>query len=121
MILVDTSVWIRHFRFSDPDLIQLLEDRAVLVHPIVVGELACGNLPRRAEVLGSLRKLPPAPRASDGEALGFIERHRLMGRGINYSDVHLLASAVLAGDARLWTTDVRLERAAARLFVSYSP
>ena len=121
MILVDTSVWIRHFRNTERTLFELLDDNAVLTHPIVIGELACGNLPRRPEILGTLLEMPTSPRASDEEALAFIERHRLMGLGIGYNDVHLLASALLAGDTRVWTVDARLQRAAARLFVSYNP
>jgi predicted nucleic acid-binding protein len=120
-MLVDTSVWVNHFRTADDVLVRLLHDQQVLVHPLVVGEPACGNLPRRAEVLGMLRELPAAPRASHAEALSFIDRQCLMGRGIGYGDVHLLAAAVLAADARLWTTDARLNAAAARLFVAFEP
>jgi predicted nucleic acid-binding protein len=121
VILVDTSVWIGHLRRSDPILSELLEAGDVLTHPLVVGELACGNLPAREEVLGLFQQLPAAPSASDPEALHFIERHRLMGRGIGYIDVHLLASAALAEGARLWTADARLAAAASRLFLSYDP
>ncbi|HEX2167560.1 MAG TPA: type II toxin-antitoxin system VapC family toxin [Longimicrobiales bacterium] len=119
MILVDTSVWIGHFRRSDRLLMELLEAGEVLTHPFVVGELACGNLPAPEEVLGLFQQLPTAPSASDPEALHFIERHRLMGRGIGYVDVHLLASAALADGARVWTADARLAAAASRLFLSY--
>lgn len=121
MILVDTSVWIWHFRGKEPDLTRLLDTGQVLVHPLVIGELACGNLPGRREVLQALHKLPTAPRATDDEALNFIERHRLMGQGINYSDVHILSSVVLAADTQLWTFDARLAAAAARLSVWYDP
>nr|MBA2670032.1 type II toxin-antitoxin system VapC family toxin [Gemmatimonadota bacterium] len=44
MILTDTSVWIDHLRAGDPALSALLEQGRVLVHPFVLGELACGNL-----------------------------------------------------------------------------
>jgi predicted nucleic acid-binding protein len=108
MILVDTSVWINHLRQGDPSLITALESNRVLMHPFVVGELACGTLSRRAEILALLREFPPAPVATDDEALEFIERRGLMGRGIGYVDVHLLASVALAGDARLYTRDGRL-------------
>ena len=93
MILVDTSVWIDHLRKRESALIAALEAGLVLMHPFVVGELACGNLENRAELISLLRDLPPAPVATDAEALGFIDRHQLMGRGIGYFDVHLLASA----------------------------
>lgn len=121
MILVDSSVWVGHFRKSDPRLTELLHEGEVLTHPLVVGELACGNLRKRDEVLGMLHRLPAAPAATHQEALIFIERHRLMGRGIGYLDVHLLASTALAEDARLWTAETRLASAAARLFLSYVP
>lgn len=121
MILVDTSIWVGHLRSSDPNLAALLDESAVLTHPMVVGELACGNMPNRREVLHLLQALPPAPVATDGEALTFIERHQLMGRGIGYIDVHLLAAAALADGARLWTADARLASAARRLFLSYEP
>ena len=108
MILVDTSVWIDHFRGEEPLLVALLGSGEVLTHPFVIGELACGNLRNRREILGQLRRLPSAPHATDDEVLGFIERRMLMGRGIGYVDAHLLASGALAPDCRLWTRDVRL-------------
>ena len=121
MILVDTSVWVNHFRRTDARLVQLLEDGEVMTHPLVIGELACGTLPRRREVLDLLHQLEAAPIAADDEALAFIERHRLMGRGIGYVDVHLLASAALAHGAALWTADARLASAAAGLSLSHDP
>lgn len=85
------------------------------MHPFVVGELACGNLKNRREVLQLLRDLPSAPTITDPEALSFIERRALMGRGLGYIDVHLLASTALDGAARLWTRDRRLAAVAAEL------
>lgn len=108
MILVDTSVWIDHLRSGEPSLAAALEGGRVMMHPFVLGELACGNLKNRGEVLKLLGDLPAAPTATDPEALEFIERRALMGRGIGYIDVHLLASIALSGDARLWTRDRRL-------------
>jgi predicted nucleic acid-binding protein len=115
VILVDTSVWIAHFRETDPLLVAALEGSEVLMHPFVLGELACGNLRNRDTVLGLLGKLPFAPTATEAEALEFIERRALMGRGIGYIDVHLLASVAIAGTARLWTRDRRLSAVAAEL------
>jgi predicted nucleic acid-binding protein len=120
VILVDTSVWVAHIRFGDAHLTDLLEAGAVYGHPFVVGEIACGNLKRRAETLYFMKKLPAAPTATDDEALSFLERRTLFGRGIGYVDVHLLASAALAGDARLWSLDRRLVEAAAGLGLEYS-
>lgn len=118
MILVDTSVWIDHLRGGEPALAELLAGNRVLAHPFVVGELACGNLRNRDEILSLLRQLPAAPVATDDEALLFIDRHALMGRGIGYVDVHLLAAATLAA-APLWTRDKRLAGLARALNVGY--
>ena len=115
MILVDTSVWIDHLRSGEPLLVAALEGGRVLMHPFVLGELACGNLANRSEVLELLGGLPAAPSATDPEALEFIERRTLMGQGIGYIDVHLLASIALSGDARLWTRDRRLAAVATEL------
>lgn len=120
MILVDTSVWVEHLRKGAPALATALEQGTVLAHPFVLGELACGNLKNRGEVLRLLRELPAAPMATDAEALDFIERRALMGRGIGYIDVHLLASVSLTGSARLWTRDQRLAAVAGDLKLAYA-
>ena len=119
MILVDTSIWIDHLRDGDDDLASLLEALQVLVHPFVVGEMACGNLGNRAEVLELLGDLPTANAASDPEVLYFIDRHRLMGKGIGYVDAHLLAAVLLNPPARLWTRDKRLGTIAEELGLAY--
>ena len=107
MILVDTSVWVEHLRHGLPRLATLLQAGEVLIHPWVIGELACGNLRNRSQVLGLLQGLPAATVASDAEVLLLIEGDRLMGRGIGYIDTHLLASARLS-HCRLWTQDRHL-------------
>lgn len=119
MILVDTSVWIGHLRGTEPDLAGVLEAGRVLMHPFVLGELACGNLRNRRQVLGLLAALPASPVATDDEALQYIERRELNGRGIGYVDVHLLAAVALAGTATLWTRDARLRAVASELSLSY--
>lgn len=119
MILVDTSLWIEHLRQRDPRLVAMLEAGEVLIHPFVLGELACGHLRNRREVLDLLAHLPAAPSAADGEVLDFIERRKLMGRGVGYLDAHLLAATALAGTARLWTRDRRLARVAAALGLAF--
>lgn len=121
MILVDTSVWVDHLRAGDPVLADLLEAGQVLVHPLVIGELALGNLRNRETILGALRDLPHAATASGDEVLRFIDNESLAGLGIGYVDVHLLASARLTGDTRLWTRDKRLDSAAAGLALAMSP
>ncbi len=118
MILVDTSVWIDHLRRGDAHLMATLLAGHVLIHPWVIGEIACGTLRERGQVLDLLRSLPLSPVALEDEVLFFIEQYALMGRGIGYVDIHLLASAQLAG-ARLWTRDKRLAAVANELGVAY--
>lgn len=108
MILADTSVWIEHLKRGSARLADALHHGAVATHPFVIGDLACGNLRNRREVLDLLGRLPRVPVATDAEVLDFIERRRLMGVRIGYVDAHLLASVVLAGDVTLWTLDTRL-------------
>ena len=119
MILIDTSVWIDHLRSGEPLLVAALESARVMMHPFVLGELACGNLANRSEVLGLLGDLPAALTATDPEALEFIERRALMGRGIGYIGVHLLASTALSSDTRLWTKDRRLAAVATELDLAF--
>jgi predicted nucleic acid-binding protein len=114
LTLVDTSVWVDHLRRGNGRLGRLLEDGLVLVHPFVVGELALGRIRRRSEILGLLAELPQAGVATHGEAMEFVERHRLEGTGIGWVDLHLLASAAL-GRVGVWTLDRRLSAAAQRL------
>ena len=114
MLLVDTSVWFEHLRRHDAAMANLLEDGAVLAHPFVIGEIACGVFPRRRETLTLLNGLPTAPLLGQAEVLGFIERHALTGRGIGFVEMHLLASAMVAR-AALWTRDRRLAEAASSL------
>ena len=120
MILVDTSVWIDHFHRSLPPLAEALEREEVLTHPFVIGELACGTLAKRREVLDLLAALPAAARATDEEALALIERRTLMGKGLGYIDVHLLAAVLLTERAQLWTRDRRLHTAATQLRIAFA-
>ncbi len=119
MILADTSIWIDHLRAGEPGLVSLLNDNQVLTHSMIIGELACGNLPNRDAVLGLLGELPAIPAATDEEVLFFIEQRRVMGRGIGYIDAHLLAAAMLARSVQLWTRDRRLEGVAADLGLAH--
>jgi len=120
MILVDTSVWIDHLRAGDEHLIDLLDSSQVLAHPFIIGELACGNLRNRDEVLRLLSDLPQAPLASHEEVLYFIESKKLMGLGVGYIDTHLLASTALADTALIWTRDQRLQKTARKLQLASS-
>ena len=121
MVLVDTSIWIDHLRINDPELFALLDRGQIAIHPMVIGELACGNLPNRYEVLEQLEGLPPVTVATDDEVLFFIEHHRLMGTGIGYIDAHLLTATMFDRTAQLWTRDRRLKSMAIEMGVGYVP
>ncbi len=118
MVLVDTSVWVDHFRHGLPELAKRLDTGSVVCHPFVLGELACGNLKNRQEILELLQTLCTCPVATHEEVLSFIEANHLMGRGLGYIDLHLLASAKLGG-ITLWTLDRSLKTTASRLNVAY--
>jgi len=118
MVLVDTSVWVSHFRDGNDKLANLLDDGRVLCHPLIVGELACGNLQDRADILSFLQLLPMSIEAEHEEVLSFIENNRLMGKGMGYIDVHLIASALLTG-VPVWTLDKKLAQAADSLHIKY--
>jgi predicted nucleic acid-binding protein len=120
VILVDTSIWIDHWRSNDERLIRLLEAGQVLVHPFVVGELALGNLLHRQQVLTALQDLPQATTATDAEVLCFIDWATLAGSGIGYIDAHLLAAVRLTPGTLVWTRDKRLLVAGDRLGLSYA-
>ena len=120
MILVDTSVWVDHFRNPEPVLLAHLETEGVLTHSMVIGELACGNLPNRARVLRNLHALPRIPESTPEPVLSLIESERLMGRGVGFIDFHLLCSALHQTDVSLWTRDTRLHQVAEELGVAFS-
>ncbi|MCY4652274.1 MAG: type II toxin-antitoxin system VapC family toxin [Dehalococcoidia bacterium] len=119
MILVDTSVWIDHLRESEHELTQMLNANDVLTHPIVIGELACGNLPNREQFLREVELLPAVASWTHDEVRGFIESERLMGRGIGFMDAHLIYSVMNRPGDVLWTRDRRLSRVAQELSVSH--
>jgi predicted nucleic acid-binding protein len=114
MVLVDTSVWVVHLLHGTIGLDALLSEGRVVCQPFIIGELACGNLKNRSEILSLLQALPGAIVAEYHEVVQFIENYRLMGKGLGYIDVHLLASAKLTG-VTLWTLDKRLREVAISL------
>lgn len=116
---MDTSLWISHLRDTHRGLVEVLETGQVVCHPFVIGELACGGLKNRTAILASLQDLPRAEVVRHEEVLAFIDARRLMGRGLGYVDVHLLASALVSGTS-LWTLDKRLHEAAAELNCAYA-
>jgi len=115
MILVDTSVWIDHLRNESLVLSNLLRSSRVVMHPLVLGELACGNLINRSQLLKLLGGLSSMPTVSHEEALFFIEKRTLMGKGIGYIDIQLLASIAVDTGTKLWTRDKRLDVLAIQL------
>ena len=119
MVLVDTSVWVDHLRTGNKALAHLLNNAEVLAHPFIIGEIACGNLANRHEVLSSLQALPALVVAGEPEVLYFIEQNQLMGLGIGYIDAHLLAATILVPSTRLWTRDKRLKTVADGLNLAY--
>jgi predicted nucleic acid-binding protein len=118
MVLVDTSIWVGHLRQGSRQLEKLLLDAEVVCHPFIIGELACGNIKNRKEILSLLQSLPMAPIIEFNEFLYFIERNKLIGTGVGFVDVHLLASAQLS-EIPLWTSDRRLKSVATKLNVAY--
>ena len=117
MVLVDTSVWVAHLRHGAIGLEPLLHGGRVMCHPCIVGELACGNLRNRSEIIALLQKLPGAIQADHEEVMQFIDNNGLMGQGLGYIDMHLLAAARLTR-VPLWTLDKRLNEAAIMLGVA---
>lgn len=118
MILVDTSVWIFHLREHHVKLSGLLNKGEVLCHPFIIGELACGNMKNRSEILSLLSSLPSAISAEHEEVLNFIENNKLMGKGLGYIDFHLAASAFLTG-VSMWTLDKKLQKVLKELGIAY--
>jgi len=118
VIIADTSVWIQHFRSGLPSFAAALSQGLISVHPVVLGELATGNLHKRAQTLAALRCLPMAKIGTANECLEFIEMHELYGRGIGWNDIQLLVAARLSGNP-LWSLDNRLVAVAVDLGVAY--
>jgi len=118
-VLVDTSVWIDFLRTGNPVLEELLNRNQVVMHPMIIGELACGNLKNRQSLLQLWKSLKLLSQANHAEALYFIEQKSLMGRGVGYVDVHLLASVALAANISLWTYDKKLARVASNQALSW--
>jgi predicted nucleic acid-binding protein len=114
MTIADTSVWVQHFRRGLPGLVTALNQWQISLHPVVLGELATGNLEDRVQTLTYLRSLPQPKIGAIDECLEFLERHSLYGRGIGWNDIQLLAAARLSG-YRIWTLDRRLAQAALEL------
>jgi len=121
-VLVDTSVWIDHFRNRNENLVSLLTLDLALSHPLIVTELACGTPPApRYRTLSDIATLPQARQATLDEVRGFIEREKLYGLGCGVVDLALLASTLLTPGSRLWSLDRRLFELAQRFNVAFQP
>jgi predicted nucleic acid-binding protein len=118
VVLVDTSIWVDHLRKSNTGLVDLLDQAKVVMHPWVIGELACGNMKNRKELMLLFKALPSVEEASDEEVLQLIESKKLMGRGIGWVDVNLLATCLIGG-VPIWTGDKNLRTVSAALGVLY--
>lgn len=119
MIVADTSIWIDHLRSSNPHMRMLLHDAAILQHRYIVGELAVGNLPDRANTLAILLGMTRVPIVSESEFYEFMEREPVAGTGLGFVDINLLASLTLFPGIRLWTKDKRLNEHAIRMGFAY--
>jgi predicted nucleic acid-binding protein len=118
VVLVDTSVWVSHFRETHDCLTELLNNAEVVCHPFIIGELACGNLKNRTSIIALLKTLPTALLVEHEELLSFIEVRKVMGKGLGYVDVHLLAASLLTG-IPIWTLDKKLDKVAEGLQCKY--
>ena len=118
MVLVDTSVWVDHFRKGIAGLERLLNEGEVVTHPFIIGELACGFLHNREEILHLLRELPILPVLDLDEYLHFIDHNRIIGFGVGFVDIHLIASARLNSDF-LWTYDKKLMTLAKKMKLAF--
>ncbi|MEE9356024.1 MAG: PIN domain-containing protein [Methylococcaceae bacterium] len=121
MVLVDTSVWVDHLRYKDGALFHLLEQGRVCIHFMIIGELACGHLQNREQLISLWKNLPHVSEANHDEALFCLDTNWLMGRGIGFIDLHLIASTLLTPDTLLWTKDRRLNSVAQFLHVNWIP
>jgi len=120
LILVDTSIWVDHFRQPDKQLVGLLDENAVMLHPFVLGELLLAGMPGDGQAAAALRTIPQAPVATVDETAIFITRSMLSGTGVGYVDTHLLVSARLLGTGRVLTRDKNLQAQAERLGVAHA-
>jgi predicted nucleic acid-binding protein len=119
MVLVDTSIWIDHFRNSNDQLVELLNDGEVICHPLIIGELACGHIKNRKEILSDLQALPQSSVIEHDEIMLFIDKNQIMGKGLGYIDMAILASSLVTG-IPLWTFDQKLSVIAKKFNIHFS-
>lgn len=115
LILADTNIWVHHLHQGDARLKTYLKRNQVVMHPMVLGELACSSLKQRETVLNLLSLLPEATQAEDSQVLAFLNTHQLYSKGLGWVDMHLLCATALTSTYRLWTRDRRLHEQAVQL------
>ena len=120
-VLVDSSVWVGHFKQRSEHLVQLLEHGLVICHPYVVAEIACGTPPERQAIINMLADLDSAPVATQNELLAMMNNRKLFGRGCGFVDMSLLASSLISEKLHIWTVDKRFELIASELGLAYKP
>ncbi len=121
-VLIDTSVWIDHFRRGNEALVNLIDLSLALIHPMIILEIACGTPPSpRIQTLNNITLLQSCNQASMSEVMEFIEREKLYGLGCGLVDMVLLASTLITPDTRLWTLDKRLAQLAGRFGAAHRP
>lgn len=121
-VLIDTSVWVDHFKQGNATLAHLIEADLVLMHPMILAEIACGTPPApRQQTLADLSLLQLSNQASLKEVMAFIEKEKLYGLGCGLVDLMLLASTLITPGALLWTLDKRLDALAQGFRIAYLP
>jgi predicted nucleic acid-binding protein len=118
-IIADSSIWIDHINKGVPDFAALLKRRQIIIHPMIITEIALGSITNRSLMLGELHALPQARTASHSEVMEMIERLELFNCGVGYVDAHLLAATCLTANSQLWTRDKRLNALADRLGLAH--
>jgi hypothetical protein len=120
-VLADSPIWIDHLNKGDAELAAQLKRGRIVMHPMIIGEVALGSLANRRIILRELQSLPQIPAASHAEVLAATEWLELFSTGIGYVDVHLLVATRRLENGRLWTRDKRLHAQAERLGLAYVP
>jgi predicted nucleic acid-binding protein len=120
-VLVDSSVWVGHFKQRNEHLVALLEADQVVCHPYIVAEVACGTPPSRKAIISMLTEMESTPVATQGELIAMLDGRLLYGRGCSFVDLSLLASALLGEKTLIWTFDKRFEQLAGEAGRAFSP
>ncbi len=120
-VLVDSSVWVGHFKHRNEHLVALLEVDAVVCHPYIVAEVACGTPPGRKGVISMLAELESVSMAAQNELLALLHARKLYGRGCGFFDLSLLAAVLINEMTVIWTLDTRFEQIAIEMNKAFSP